>query len=99
MTLAWGVDHDDRYPDQDAFTLWYVTTLPDGRPMEREREAREVFELIRSLPEQWGSKSASLSAYRTTQRGRIYDLFIFNRSDAANGGAPRATSAAPAVDG
>jgi hypothetical protein len=81
MTLAWGVEHDERFPDQDAFSLWYVTTLPDGEPRERELEAREVFELIRPISEQWGFKSATLSAYRTPQRERTYDLFIFNRGD------------------
>jgi hypothetical protein len=81
MTLAWGVEHDERRPEQDAFTLWYVTNLPEGAPPEREREAREVFELIRPISEQWGFKSATLSAYRTPQRERTYDLYIFNRDD------------------
>ena len=81
MTLAWGVEHDERFPDQDAFTLWYVTSLPESGPQERESEAREVFELIRPISEQWGFKSASLSAYRTPQRERTYDLFIFKRGD------------------
>jgi hypothetical protein len=81
MTLAWGVEHDERFPDHDAFTLWYVTTLPEGGPRERELEAREVFELIRPISEQWGFKSATLSAYRAPQRERTYDLFIFSRGD------------------
>lgn len=81
MTLAWGIEHDDRFPDHDAFALWYVTTVPEGGPKEREQEAREVFELIRPVSEQWGFKSASLSAYQTPQRERYYDLFIFNRGD------------------
>jgi hypothetical protein len=81
MTLAWGVEHDERFPDRDAFALWYVTRLPEGGPEEREQEAREVFELIRPISEQWGFRSASLSAYRTPQRGRYYDLFLFNRSN------------------
>ncbi len=81
MTLAWGVEHDERFPEKDAFTLWYITRLPDGMPRERESEAREVFELIRPISEQWGFKSATLSAYRSPQRERAYDLYIFNRSD------------------
>ena len=81
MSLAWGVDHDDRYPDQDSFTLWYVTSLPDGSPAGRELEAKEVFELVRPISEQWGFKSASLSAYKTVQHERYYDLFIFQRGD------------------
>lgn len=83
VTLAWGVDHDprERYPNNDEFTLWYVTTLPDGSPQDREREALDVFELIRPISEQWGLKSATLSAYRTPQRERYYDLFIFKRGD------------------
>ena len=81
MTLALGVEHDERFPDHDAFALWYVTNLPEGGPTERELEAREVFELIRPISEQWGFKSASLSAYKTPQRERYYDLFIFDRSD------------------
>jgi hypothetical protein len=61
--------------------LWYVTTVPQGEPEQREREAREVFELIRPIAEQWGLKSASVSAYRTTQRERYYDLFLFARGE------------------
>jgi hypothetical protein len=80
-TLGFGAEHDERFPDQDAFMLWYVTTLPEVGPQERELEAREVFELIRPISEQWGFKSATLSAYRTPKRERYYDLFIFKRGD------------------
>src|SRR5262245_45618625 len=40
--LAWGVEHDERHPDQDSFALEYVSGLPRERPQELEREALEV---------------------------------------------------------
>ena len=78
--LAWGVEHDERHPDQDAFALEYVSGLPRERPQELEREALEVFELIRPLSEQWDMKLATVAALRNTERTGTWDVFIFKRS-------------------
>lgn len=81
LHLAWGAEHDQRFPDQDCFALQFVTTQPDAAAKDREREAWEVFELIRPASEQWGFKSATLSAFQTPRRERQYDLFIFKRGE------------------
>jgi hypothetical protein len=65
MLLARGAEHDERFLDKDCFTLAFVTTQAEADSQTREREAREVFELIRPISEQWGFKSATLTAFRT----------------------------------
>ena len=82
--LAWGVEHDERRPDQDSFALEYVSALPRERPQELEREALEVFELIRPLSEQWGMTLATVAALRTPERTGTWDVYVFKRS--ASGG-------------
>jgi hypothetical protein len=80
--LAWGVEHDERHPDQDAFALEYVSGVPRERSQELEREALEAFELIRPISEQWGLSTATVTALRTPQRTGTYDVFAFTRSAA-----------------
>jgi len=80
--LAWGIEHDERHPDQDAFALEYVSEVPRERLPELEREAVDVFELIRPLSEQWGLQSATVTALRTPERTGTYDVFAFTRSTA-----------------
>src|SRR5262245_37349801 len=75
--LAWGVEHDERHPDQDAFALEYVTALPREKPQQLEQEALEVFELIRPLSEQWGMTLATVAALRTPERTGTWDVYIF----------------------
>jgi hypothetical protein len=48
--------------------------------MRHPREAKEVFELIRPVSEQWGFTSAELMAYATIELDRHYDLFLFERA-------------------
>jgi len=81
MLLAWGAEHDERFPDQDCFTLAFVTTRSPSDAQALELEAREVFEFIRPISEQWGFKSATVTAFRSPKPERHYDLFIFKRSE------------------
>ena len=78
--LAWGVEHDERHPDQDAFALEYLSSVPREPSTGLEREATEVFELIRPVSEQWGLSTATVTALRTTDRTGTYDVFTFTRA-------------------
>jgi hypothetical protein len=78
--LAWGVEHDQRFPDQHAFALEYVSTVPRESPQGLEREVLEVFELIRPISQQWGPPTATVSALRSPDRTGTWDVFAFKRS-------------------
>jgi hypothetical protein len=78
--LAWGVEHDERHPDQDAFALEYVSSVPRVPPQDLEREAVEAFELIRPMSEQWGLPTATVAALRSPERTGTWDIFVFTRS-------------------
>ncbi|HVU15289.1 MAG TPA: hypothetical protein VHD32_00075 [Candidatus Didemnitutus sp.] len=80
LQIAWGVEHDEpRSPQKDCFVLQFVYAAPDAGDDAHAREAKEVFELIRPVSEQWGFTSAELMAYSTTEPDRHYDLFFFQR--------------------
>lgn len=81
--LVWGVEHDERDPTKDCFALEYVSADPQADPSRREAEATEVFELIRTVSEQWGFQTASIAGFPTIEREGKYDLYWFQR--AANG--------------
>jgi hypothetical protein len=78
--LAWGVEHDERHTQQDAFQVEYLSSVPREQSQELEREVLEVFELIRPISEQWGLSSASVVALRTPERTGTYDVYGFTRS-------------------
>lgn len=80
--LVWGADHDRRIPSQDAFALEYVSSLPRSAGDELDREALEVFELIRGVSERWGFTTASVSAFPTDERTGPYVRYAFSRSTA-----------------
>ena len=80
--LVWGVEHDERHPDQDSFALEYLSSVPRDPRADLEREVEEVFELIRPVSEQWGFTTASVTALRTPERTGTYDAFAFKRSAA-----------------
>ena len=81
LQIAWGVKHDEpRRPERDCFVLQFVYALPEAGAEAHAQEAREVFELIRPISEQWGFTSAELMAYATVEPDRHYDLFFFERS-------------------
>lgn len=81
--LAWGIEHSERFPEQDGFSLEYVSSILDTDSELIDKEAVEVFELIRPVSEQWEFKSATLSAFRSTARNGQYYIFAFTQ--AANG--------------
>jgi hypothetical protein len=80
LLMAWGVEHDEpRRPEQDCFVLQFVYNAPAAGAEAHEREAKDVFELIRPLSEQWGFTNAEVMAYATVEPDRHYDLFFFER--------------------
>ena len=81
LHLVWGVEHDERTPAQDCFALEFVYSRPEVNDEAREREARDVFELIRPASEQWSFKTATLAGFPGLVRKGSYDLFVFNRGD------------------
>lgn len=79
FNLAWGVEHDERRAGDDTFALEYVSTVPHTDEAALDMETLEVFELIRPASEQWGFKSAQISAFPTTQRKGKYYIYVFKR--------------------
>jgi hypothetical protein len=77
--LVWGAEHDERIPNNDCLALEFVYTNPDADEEAHEREASEVFELIRPVSEQWGFATATVAAFAAVERARHYDFFIFRR--------------------
>jgi hypothetical protein len=78
--LALGLEHDERLPGHDCFGLEFVFGRAAAEPDEREQEAKEVFELIRPISEQWGFATATLTAFATPERARHFDFFVFRRA-------------------
>jgi hypothetical protein len=79
FNLTWGVEHDERDTAKDAFALEFVFTNPDADVTAREREAQEVFELIRPASELWGFKTTFISGFPSVERKGRYDIFVFTR--------------------
>ena len=77
--LVWGVEHDERDATKDSFALEYVSVNAQAEPAQREAEAREVFELIRPISEQWGFRMATMAAFPSLERQGRYDLYRFDR--------------------
>jgi hypothetical protein len=78
--LAWGVDHSDRHSADDCFTLEYVSSIPASPQSEQDREALEVFELIRPISELWGFDKAQVSAFPSIKRKGAYNIYVFQRA-------------------
>ena len=78
--LVWGVEHGERHANQDSFALEYVTSISPSATQELDREALEVFELIRPISEQWGFSTASVAAFTSRERTGKYEVFNFSRS-------------------
>ena len=81
FNLVMSAQHDRRVPDNDCFSLEYVSSAA-ADPHSREREALEVFELIRPISEQWGFTKATLAAFKSVTRKGRYDLFVFRQAPA-----------------
>jgi len=79
FNLVWGIEHDERDVSKDSFALEFATTTPTDDAAAQEREALEVFELIRPASELWGLPSADVSRFPTVERKGRYDIFHFTR--------------------
>jgi hypothetical protein len=79
FNLVWGVEHDERDADKDCFALEFVSANPTADPAAQEREALEVFELIRPASELWGFKAAVISGFPSVERKGRYEIFTFTR--------------------
>ncbi|KGF71819.1 hypothetical protein DO97_15080 [Neosynechococcus sphagnicola sy1] len=53
---------------------------PDLDQQSRDREAIEVFELIRPISEQWGFDKSELYAFPKTKRKGIYYIYTLKRN-------------------
>ena len=78
--LTWGVEHGERHANQDSFALEYVSSVSPAGSNELDREALEVFELIRPVSEQWGFSTASVAAFASAERTGKYNIFVFSRA-------------------
>ncbi len=78
-TLAWGVEHDERYPEKDCFLLEYVSSAPGMDPVAKDNETLEAFELIRPVSELWKIDNAQVSVFPSTKRKGEYDIYNFKR--------------------
>jgi len=78
--FVWGVEHNDRFANQDCFALEYVMSTADSSQPIQDREALEVFELIRPISEQWKISKAELSAFPTLKRKGIYYIYALEQN-------------------
>ena len=78
--FVWGVEHNDRFANQDCFALEYVMSTADSSQTVQDREALEVFELIRPISEQWKINKAELSAFPTLKRKGVYYIYALERN-------------------
>lgn len=76
--LTWGIEHDERRKQDDQFAMEYVSSA-GGDPAAQDREALEVFELVRPISELWGFPTATVSAFPTTVRKGRYSIYAFTR--------------------
>jgi hypothetical protein len=77
--LVWGVEHDERDTGKDCFSLEFVSADPTAERAAKDREALEVFELIRPASELWGFKTAIVSGFPALERKGRYEIFTFTR--------------------
>jgi len=79
FNLVWGIEHDERDAAKDCLQLEYVSANPAADAAAQEREAFEVFELIRPTSELWGLKTATLSGFPAVERKGRYQIYVFTR--------------------
>jgi len=79
FNLVWGAEHDEHALAKDCFALEYVTSYPNADAKQREAEAAEAFELVRSASEQWGFREATVAAIPTLDHRGPYDLYWYQR--------------------
>ena len=78
--FVWGVEHSDRLTSQDCFAVEYVMSSPDSTQEAQDREAMEVFELIRPISEEWKIDKAELIAFPTLKRKGVYYIYALDRN-------------------
>jgi len=79
FNLSRGMEHGVRYASQDCFYMEYICDVPQASQESKDKEALAVFDLIRPVSEQWGFKTAVLSAYLTTSRKGPFDDYRFTQ--------------------
>jgi hypothetical protein len=79
VNLVWGVDHDERRPQDDSFQINYVLSAPLQDSAAIDRETVAVFELIRPVSEQWGFPRATVCAFPAVERKGTYHIYAFAR--------------------
>ena len=79
FNLVWGIEHDDRDVSKDCFALEFVSANPAADAAAQDREALEVFELIRPTSELWGLRTATVSGFPSVERKGRYQIFTFTR--------------------
>ncbi|HEX6832819.1 MAG TPA: hypothetical protein VF132_04735 [Rudaea sp.] len=77
--LVWGAEHDDHALGKDCFAIEYVALHPDADAEARQAEAREVFELVRAVSEQWNFNEATVASIPKLEHRGPYDLYWFRR--------------------
>lgn len=79
FNLVWGIEHDERDVSKDCLQLEFVWSNPAADPAAQEREAWEVFELIRPASELWQFKTAIVSVFPTLEHRGRHSFFTFTR--------------------
>ena len=79
--LVWGAGHgdDDHVMGPDCFKITYVSGLSGADIAQRDAEARQVFELVRPISEQWGLHTAEVAAIPTLEHRGPYDVYEFEQ--------------------
>ena len=79
FNLVWGIEHDDRDVTRDCLALEFVSSDPAAAPAAQEREAWDVFELIRPASELWRFTTANVSVFPTLERKGRRVVYVFTR--------------------
>ena len=78
--FVWGGEHNERFANQDCFAIEYVMSSPNITQDAKDREAIEVFELIRPISEQWKINIAEVISFPTMKRKGMYYIYSLNRT-------------------
>jgi len=82
--LVWG--NETGHPDEhtmggDCLSMEYVMAEVAADVSQREAEAQQAFDkLVRAASEQWGFRTAELSAFPRLERKGHYDFYEFQRA-------------------
>jgi hypothetical protein len=79
FNLVWGIEHDERDVSKDCLQIEFVWSNPAADAAAQEKEAWEVFELIRPASELWQFKSAVVSVFPTLEHTGHHSFFSFTR--------------------